>query len=147
MQSDGIKWLATTVHSKGTALQAHRWRSYLEFVNHLLKRYANAEVIAETDAAILRFTLPVGITMLQYVKALFASTICVGDIYDKKNSKWNVHWKSGRAHPLQPLPQLVKTSPYWHERFNLSGTVLLGHTEFSSNKNQSQTNLGTRKQK
>lgn len=80
VRSDDTSIAVATVHATA-ASQAPRLTSYPEVVNHLLKRYANDQGIAETDAAISRYSQPAIMTPLQYREDLFAKAIRVGDVY------------------------------------------------------------------
>lgn len=54
--NDNSKSITFTVESSGAARQTFRLWSYPKVVNHLLKRKAHNNTIAETSAAIVRFT-------------------------------------------------------------------------------------------
>lgn len=82
VQSDRTESIKITANFYVVTLQPPLLRSYPEAVNHLLKRCAHDEAIAGNVAAILRFTRPASVTLLQYSEALFDKPIGVGDIYD-----------------------------------------------------------------
>lgn len=52
-------------------------------VDHLLKRQAHHEGIAEADTAVLRLTQLANMMSLQYGNAVFVKAICVTDVNDK----------------------------------------------------------------
>lgn len=52
-------------------------------MNHLRKRYAQDEAIAEANVIIPRFTQHANMTPTKYGKALFAEAIRARDVYDK----------------------------------------------------------------
>lgn len=109
MQNDGTKGQDTTVNSNGVALDAPGHCSYLEVVNHLLKRFANDESIADADAAILRLTHPAGMTPLLYGEALFAKVIRVGDVYEEGKLNDTFNGGGELVHTLQPPSLLIQT--------------------------------------
>lgn len=83
VQSDDTKDIKTDDNSNGATLQPSHLQSYPEAMNHLLKRYANNEAIAEADAAILCFTQLANTMPLQYTEALFAKATRIGNVHDE----------------------------------------------------------------
>lgn len=82
-KSSGTTVLRTTFNPNGVAAQAPRLESYSEVVNHLLKRSANDQKIAEAYAEILQYTQPAFMTPLQHGEDLFAKAIRPGDVHEK----------------------------------------------------------------
>lgn len=64
-------------------IQKKRFRSNLEVVNYLVKKFANNQEITERNSTILLYTQPASITPIQYADNSIPESCKVADVYDE----------------------------------------------------------------
>lgn len=102
--------------------QKKLFRSYPDVVNYLLKKVANGQAIAETNSAILRYTQPTSMTLMQYAEDLYAKLCKAADVFDVHLQR---HLHRSRQHVYLTQPPGVsglQPAGQFH-RYRLQGAV------------------------